>query len=54
MVRVRLCWAEGVPGSDALAPPIPIKLQVNYSIRMPEIARAITSRWICSVPSKMS
>jgi hypothetical protein len=25
-----------------------------YSIRKPEIARAITSCWICSVPSKMS
>ncbi len=26
----------------------------SYSIRRPESARAITSRWICSVPSKMS
>jgi len=26
----------------------------GYSIRRPEIARAITSCWICSVPSKMS
>ncbi len=25
-----------------------------YSIRKPEMARAITSCWICSVPSKMS
>jgi hypothetical protein len=28
--------------------------QVSYSIRSPEIAREITSCWICSVPSKMS
>jgi hypothetical protein len=28
--------------------------QVSYSIRNPLIARAITSCWICSVPSKMS
>ena len=28
--------------------------QVSYSIRIPEIARAMTSCWICSVPSKMS
>ena len=27
---------------------------VDYSIRRPEIAREITSSWICSVPSKMS
>jgi hypothetical protein len=27
--------------------------QVSYSIRSPEIARAITSRWISDVPSKM-
>jgi hypothetical protein len=26
----------------------------DYSIRSPLIARAITSCWICSVPSKMS
>jgi hypothetical protein len=26
----------------------------GYSMRMPEIAREITSSWICSVPSKMS
>jgi hypothetical protein len=25
-----------------------------YSMRRPEMARAITSCWICSVPSKMS
>jgi len=25
-----------------------------HSIRMPEMAREITSCWICSVPSKMS
>ena len=28
--------------------------QVTYSIRRPEIAREMTSCWICSVPSKMS
>jgi hypothetical protein len=26
----------------------------RYSMRMPEMARAMTSCWICSVPSKMS
>ena len=26
----------------------------RYSIRSPEMARPITSCWICSVPSKMS
>jgi hypothetical protein len=26
----------------------------TYSMRIPLIARAITSCWICSVPSKMS
>jgi hypothetical protein len=28
--------------------------QVSYSMRRPLIARAMTSCWICSVPSKMS
>ena len=28
--------------------------QVSYSIRRPLIALAMTSCWICSVPSKMS
>ncbi len=28
--------------------------EVSYSIRRPEMAREITSCWICSVPSKMS
>jgi hypothetical protein len=28
--------------------------QVSYSMRRPLIALAITSCWICSVPSKMS
>jgi hypothetical protein len=32
----------------------PVKVQVSYSIRKPEIALEITSCWICSVPSKMS
>jgi hypothetical protein len=32
-----------------------VKLAASgYSIRIPEIARAMTSCWICSVPSKMS
>jgi hypothetical protein len=26
----------------------------DYSMRRPEMARAMTSCWICSVPSKMS
>jgi hypothetical protein len=26
----------------------------GYSMRMPDAARAMTSCWICSVPSKMS
>jgi hypothetical protein len=30
------------------------KPRIAYSIRRPLIARAITSCWICSVPSKMS
>jgi hypothetical protein len=30
------------------------KPQVSYSMRRPLIARAMTSCWICSVPSKMS
>jgi hypothetical protein len=29
-------------------------LGVDYSMRRPEMAREITSCWICSVPSKMS
>jgi hypothetical protein len=36
------------------AQPQQLYVVVSYSIRMPEIARAITSCWICSVPSKMS
>lgn len=35
------------------APEIP-KPWKSYSMRMPEMARAITSRWICSGPAKMS
>jgi hypothetical protein len=30
------------------------KRQVSYSMQRPLIARAMTSCWICSVPSKMS
>jgi len=55
--------AEGEPGTDALAGLSKVVLsttsseplsRVSYSIRIPEIARAMTSCWICSVPSKMS
>ena len=40
----------GLPGSL----PVTNETAVRYSIRRPEIARAITNGWICSVPSKMS
>lgn len=32
----------------------PLPETLIYSIRRPEMAREITSCWICSVPSKMS
>jgi hypothetical protein len=32
----------------------PVSAAQRYSMRRPEIARLITSCWICSVPSKMS
>jgi hypothetical protein len=38
------------PAVVATRPPT----EPNYSIRKPEMALAITSCWICSVPSKMS
>jgi hypothetical protein len=36
------------------APGRPSAPRQRYSMRMPLIAREITSCWICSVPSKMS
>ncbi len=40
----------------AVAQPIAVQLyvgQADYAIFIPEIARAITSRWISEVPSKI-
>jgi hypothetical protein len=45
---------DGIPGrcaAQARGSTTPGEL---YSIRIPEMAREITSCWICSVPSKMS
>jgi hypothetical protein len=40
-IRAEAAWKHESPGQ-------------GYSMRRPEIARAMTSCWICSVPSKMS
>jgi len=39
---------------DDLAGELALASNEIYRIRTPEIARLITSCWICSVPSKMS
>ena len=49
--------AENVhgPSAEAEGPLTPFPAEpARYSTRRPEMARLITSCWICSVPSKMS
>ena len=47
-------WEVNREVSEMTTLPVPLIPNVLYSIRKPEIARLITSCWICSVPSKMS
>ncbi|HEX5367146.1 MAG TPA: DUF1905 domain-containing protein [Acidimicrobiales bacterium] len=51
--RKRIGKAEGDDVTVTLTRRLP-RARPGYSMRRPLIARAITSCWICSVPSKMS
>jgi hypothetical protein len=44
----------GAAGPRPKAGPVLRIWYLDYSMRRPEMAREITSCWICSVPSKMS
>jgi len=46
---LRESWRAMLDNSESLK-----TLALAYSMRIPEMARLMTSCWICSVPSKMS
>jgi hypothetical protein len=49
-VQVQFCEPEAPPAADRS---IGSKVQVSYLMCTPEMARAMISRWISLVPSKM-